>query len=400
MTPQSSSTQQNALQAMEAARNQESDGAWAGMALMHLARRDVKDAVAESAVKGAARLVAQTGEDPQELFGEATVWAEEQVSEWRSEGREAFSATRFTVRDVVVWSPAVAAVFSLLMVASDVLFGRWTVRWTPALVLMPLLLGMLVLVGNAVATQTRAARGFGWAVGITVLVMVPLILLLAFFFTGIPWTGPEGTFLWGLLQAGAYGLLAWGLTRAWPARDVATAHVADDADAAHAAAAAPARADGDGPDAGASEGPEQSEQSDQEWVAQARRALRARGVLTERRIAQHLAEVQAHAREAGTSLREEYGPAEGYAWSVPGDGTLGLRREILLRGAGLVLVLGLAVWTALSRGWSWRDGAWACVLWFLLSAWLVLGLVRRVRAMRRAAGPAQGSGESAAADRP
>lgn len=396
MTPQSTSAQQNALQAMEAARNQESDGVWAGMALMHLARRDVKDAVAESAVRGAARLVAQTGEGPEELFGEATVWAEEQVSEWRSEGREAFSATRFTVRDVVVWSPAVAAVFSLLMVASDVLFGRWTLQWTPALILMPLLLGVLVLIGNAVATRTRAARGFGWAVGTTVLVMVPLILLLAFFFTGITWTGPEGTFLWGLLQAGAYGLLAWILCRAWPARE-ATAHTAAAADTAHAAdALAPARADGDRPDAGASEG---LDQSDQEWVVQARRALRARGVLTERRIAQHLAEVQAHAREAGTSLREEYGPAEGYAWSVPGDATLGLRREILLRGAGLVLVLGLAVWTALSRGWSWRDGAWACVLWFLLSAWLVLGLVKKVRTMQQAAGPARGSGESTATGR-
>lgn len=349
---------------LAAARGNEADGAWLRPAIWEWIKVGARHWAMQEAVDEAAALVAEADESPEEIFGNARIWAQERAIEWERDGVPAFdTSSSFDGRDAVVWGLGLGTCLAVLFFLSAVLTGRWTEGFTPGLVAAPALLGIGCLATGTVWKSVLRRRGFWAAVLVSSLV---LVLLVATMVTAFAETDPwrvVASALWWLPVVAAYAGLTWVVSRLWPA-------------APETGAEPPAGHGGT------------EVMADDAWLAAARTGLQERNEITGRRIEEVLAEVRSHARETGRTLHEEFGDPWGYAVSVPSQAGVRERRWFWLSAAILVLVLiDLVSHLVGAGGWT-GPGIWIVVVWFMVAA---AGTVVRWRAWRAAVRSARGA---------
>lgn len=324
------------------------DAEWARAAAGRLVLEGVRPDLARRALTTARDQVAETGEPPEELFGHPVDWVREQREAWREEGEPLTAPPRATpVRELALASLIGAAWIAVLILVVSLVQREWRQVYTWPLVLAPLLLatagqallGVYERVGRARSRRAAVlAAGLGLAV---------LAVGIAGFFLGTKDAViVEASSLWLLASAAVHVVLAVLLARLWPAPERRGAPTVAPDDAA--------------------------------WFAELGATLRQRGDMTDRRVAQVLAETRAHAAEAGSPLTEEFGPAAEYATRFPADEPVTRRRRAWFYTALSVVPTALLVTYVLEEGWRWGSPHLSALLWLLLSGGLALSAWRRV----------------------
>ncbi|MGO1480744.1 MAG: hypothetical protein ACTHWF_06435 [Brachybacterium sp.] len=336
------------------ARGDQDDPRWAETALVALVFADVRIDAAEACLIGAAGLVQQSQESPEQLYGPAREWAAEQVESLRGNGQEVFEdPLRFDLRESVLTVLGLAAGLSALFVASDLLWlllGSGSAKGlTAGLALAPLLLSAVLVA--LIRVYSWSSRRFAFPV-----VVLWCALLLAVCSGGtaaviVPLGQTEllGSRWWMIALVGVYGLAAYLVATVWRPRPAAPRPLTVPEVLA-------------GGDVG-----------DQEWLERARAVLRERGDLPEKRISAVLREAKDHAADRDARLLEEFSSPEEYARSLPRDPRVKPRRMTLLYGAVAVGWAATGCLVGAEDGWEpgWRLGLFAVlVVLCLWSAWM------------------------------
>lgn len=322
------------------ARSVQEDSAWADNAFIRMVTLDVKIALVEAALTEAAAVVREAQAPPEELFGPAREWAEDQLDELKREGIDAVERPlRLSFREVVVYSLGSATAVSVLMCAALLLrLGGDMPRFTIGLGLMPWLISLVTLALISVYTRASERYSFVKAVVISVGLIVVGAAAIASIIVPLGQDGPEGSIFWATALVPGYALLCFIVSKLWPGPQEGRGAAVEDIDSA-------------------------TSLSDDQWLTRARQALRGRGDLGEDRISQAIAEISEHADEQGSSLITEFGRPEGYAQSLPANPRVKQRRLALLYAgmAALWLVLALVTWADHQWNPTWLLSGY-CVL--------------------------------------
>ncbi|MCM3660039.1 hypothetical protein M3148_03370 [Georgenia satyanarayanai] len=330
-----------------AARGVAADAEWARVAAARFVLEDVRLELARRALGDAHRQVAESGESPVELYGDPVAWVRTQREDWRAEGETFTEPPRQTpVRELVIASLVGAAVVTVFLLVARLLQREWRESYTWPLLLAPLLLATTGQVVRGVHERVLRARSQRAALLAATAAVLALAAALAAFFLGTSEAVViEVSNLWLVLSAAAYAALAALVGSLWPERAVA-----------------PVAADTD----------------DDAWLAGLAAALRQRGDMTDRRVAQVLAETRSHAAEAGTPLAEEFGPTAEYAGRFPADEPVVERRRAWFYTVLSAFPAALLVSDVLEEGWRWGSPHLSALLWLLLAGGLALSAWRRV----------------------
>lgn len=340
-----SSTQQPdvlaVLDGFREARGSADDRAWAERAYYRLFRDDVRSSAAARALDQALDLVRESGEGPEELYGSADDWAEEQRARWAEEGSDVTDDSGAQLRDVPLIASVGAVVLTLLLGVVHALSGEWEVTYTIGLVTMPFTISAAALLSlwtyERLLRRRRVAVAAAGALGTLLVCAVAIALAFA---TGNPHPIAHASVLWFVPLLGGYAGLAWVLGKVVP-------------DAPAATRTSRRRLD------------------DDDWTAELARVLRSRGDVTEDRVRTITEEARAHAAQAGSTLDDEFGTPGAYAQRIARDPRVRARRGIVARLA----LLGIWVWLLLDAGLG-GESAWTIGWRSLLLLVLVVEAVR------------------------
>lgn len=264
------------LAEMDAARGVESDRHWAETAMVQLVLAGAPLDLVDAAIGTVAGVVRDSGESPQELYGDARQWALSQRAEWVEAGMDLDGGSG----GVAGWLWATLACAVLVAVPFTIwlfLSNGWTTRFTLGDLILPVLLSGLVI-GTLTVYETLLAhhprpRALALtAVALAVIAFVGAAALMAA--ADVP-VGERSTF-WGLGIPAGYALLAWGAL-ALPARPTSRRTV-----------------------------------DDERWGAQSTRTLRSAGV-DEEVVRRVVGEARSHAAASGQPLATEFGAPTTYA---------------------------------------------------------------------------------------
>lgn len=303
----------------KAARGDEADATWAATALVQLAQADVAPRERQRALDEALGLVRSSGESAAELFGDPVEWGREKASELAEQGAD-FVRTDTDLPTGASVAVVLAGVYTLLLAGISAIKHGLHQQWSVALVLAPALLAVLTMLSLTVWERARASRPLVVASLVTAAVVLGGAGLTAaiFFATGtdeMP-LGRHST-LWWLPLLALWSALAWGLGSMLPAPREQVVRV----------------------------------ETDEQWLAEARAALRERGDRSEADIEARLAEARQHAEATGRPLLAEFGNPRGYPTLVPVDQARATFRGALLPSAAALVY-------AVLLGSSWREVGW------------------------------------------
>lgn len=320
---------------------------WLDSARLRLAVANVASPVRDEMLERARLLVDQTGESPTGLFGPPGEWVEEQIAERRSQGLPCVAPDpSASWRDVPVMGMYVAAGLGAVLLALALIKRGGELDYDLlGLVGFPVVGGLTVMTALTAWEKTLSRRPVGVAVAVGGAVVLGGALGLALLFG---WgrdhpTAEASAWHLGLLVL-ACALGGKVLDRLLPEQEPRTWR---------------------------------TPRADDEWLGVLAGVLRLRADMPESRVHTIVAEAQAHAVEAGSTLQEEFGRPEDYASQFPVDKTNRARRKAWLYTA----LAALAAITALPPGSSW-SAVLLTLLWGALAT-------REWRRLRRSAGRGQ-----------
>lgn len=271
-----------AIQRIEEARNQPTDGTWAWHAVGSMVMEDVVEQRIVEALNETADQLAASQETPEALFGSPRAWDRDQRARWREEGVDITAASRTTARDLVVETFVISSFFAGLFFLYMVISGSWGDRFTLSLALAPLLLAAACRATEAIFTTQRRARSQRWGVLATVATIGVSTAAIVGIFSITNAVDLDINVLLGLLGVTVISVFfAWATVKIWP-----------------------------GPQQHA---PSPTPSSEQEWLDALGTALRARGDITDAQVRTIVTEAQSHARESELPLSEEFGQPARYA---------------------------------------------------------------------------------------
>lgn len=335
------------LTAYRDARGEEQDERWAQEAAVALALEGVGGGAVRRELEEALGLVRDSGEGPDQLYGDAREWARTRLREAPEEGRVLVDETPDTSwRDAVVVGCVVAVVLTLALMVMVLLKDGWSTGYAWGWVLFPLASGVMCTLSLAVWERVLLRRPRWQAVvaaGAVLVLGVPALTWLVMGADRVFVT--TSSFGWGVVAL-AYGLLAGLLARVLPDRAERRGGPVDD-------------------DA---------------WEQRLAGTLRMRMDLPEARVREIVREARAHARESGRDLAAEFGDPAAYAARFGRDRPARLRRAAWGQTA-LVLLAVLVVVLALVGGAAdgWGALVWAGGLMLLVSTWGAVDAWRKVR---------------------
>lgn len=316
--PEATTPLEATIDDFETARGVEADSLWAHAVSLSLVMREVDEAQVRGALTDALALVKETGESPEELFGEPREHADALYETWRSKGLLQLDPAILRWREVPASGLGWAAFFAVLFPLVLLVGRETTTRWTIGTVLLPVALGLGV-VGAATAWASWSRRGAvvgAVGTGALVLGLATGVALVMYGSQDRPFA-TAGTW-WFLVLAAVWALLST-LWRRWLD--------------AHPAPTTPPVADAD------------------EWARRLAGILRAKLLLPEERVSAIVAEARAHATESGRSLQEEFGTPEQYAARFRPDvarrGRMVALLYAVLAGFYVVMLLDGFSWTYL-----------------------------------------------------
>ncbi len=309
------------LDEFEDARGVALDGLWAHAVAWRLMRRDVEPAQVCDGLEEALRLVRDTHEAPEVLFGEPAEHADALYDRWVEEGRlHLWDASRMTWREVPSSGLAWAAYVVLAFMAIFLVKGETSRTWTFGMILLPVGIGFATVAVAACWDSLLRTRGqVGAAVG-TAAAGGTLAMAMSF---ANEWSKahPFGaaSVWWYVPVAAACALLSTVWRRWLQSRPVAPA---------------PSSADVDN------------------WSRELAAILRSRHSMSDVRVRTIIGDAHAHAADAGRSVQEEFGTPTAYAARFEPD---------LLRRSRLTAVFWLVIavlWLVpLTWGFSWGNVA-------------------------------------------
>lgn len=310
------------------------DRAWADAVTLRLLLGGVSEMRTREALLEAHDLIATSGESASDLFGAPAEYVDEHLSRWREIGLPYREAEDVPLTALVAVQGAIVAVGLSVLVGVPALLRGEAVTWSPALLLAPVLLSVLLaaVIGIHRVAATRHSRRLGVVAGVVVTAVGAGAAANIFLRFG---SGPSASAWWMALYLVVH-LLAAGLVLV----------------------IAPAR-DGARPSTGGA-------LEDDAWTSQVAARLRTEVGFSDARAADVVAEARAHADRAGVSLVEEFGvPASFVARHTP-DVAASKRREAVLYAVAAVLALVVVV-TGLNdgSGVSWWALSFAALLAFV-----------------------------------
>lgn len=349
--------------AFAAARGVPGDADWARTAAARFVLDDVREDLAHAALVDLLPQIAETGESPEELFGESAEWARERVAVWREEGVAVTEPRRpATARQLVLASLTGAAYISVLIFVFTLVSGSLVQAFGIPLAVTPLLLGAAGQAFRAVYDRVLLARSHRAAVASAATALVLMAGAIAgFLLATADQVTAEVSAFWLLAVATGYGAAAALVGRMWPeGRGPAPLAVGAD--------------------------PVGTPQDDEAWFDELAAALRGRGDMTDAHVRRMIAETRDHAADAARPLIQEFGPPAAYAARFPARETASARRSAWLWSALSMVPAGLLVSYVVEDGWRWGSPHLSAIVW--LAACLVLAGM----SWRTALSPRSGTG--------
>ncbi|WFP15739.1 hypothetical protein [Citricoccus muralis] len=328
-----------AIQRIEEARNQPTDGTWAWHAVGSMVMGNVVEQRIVEALNKTADQLAASQESPEALFGSPRAWDRDQRARWREEGLDITAASRTTARDLVVETLVISSFFAGLFFLYMVISASWGDRFTLSLALAPLLLAAACRATEAIFTTQRRTRSQRWgALAAVATLGVSTAAILGVF--GLTNTVDVGVnVLLGLLGVAVISVVAaWATAKIWPEPRQRSARPAPS--------------------------------NEKEWLEALGAALRARGDITDARVREIVAEAQSHAHESDLRLREEFGEPAGYADRFAPAPQVRRRRTAWMYTAVAVLIGIYNVIALIDGAATWWGAAWfalACL--FAILEW-------------------------------
>ncbi len=343
------------VETFPAARGVPDDVGWARTAAARFLLDDAPEDLASAALAGVAAQVAETGESPEELWGDPVEWAREQRRAWRADGLAAAPTAAAGPRELVLATIIGAASIEVMFFVVSTISRTWTQQLSAPRLLAPVLLSGAGQVVRAVyerVLRARSQRAAVISVGVTLVLLAPLIAAV-FLGTRDRLLGEVSTF-WLLAIAAGYGAVAVLVARVWR----------------------PKASRGGRTDARRVPG-------DEAWLIELAGELRQRGDMTDQQVRRVVAEARDHATDAGQPLHEEFGGAAAYAARFAPDERVASRRRAWFFSVLAVLPAGLLVAYVVEDGWRWGSPHLSASLWLALNVVLAVTSWRSVRRASR-----------------
>lgn len=347
----------------EEARGRSADREWAELVIGRLSLDGSSTTLVVGELQQVLALVRESGEGPDELFGEAFGYAAGLSEQWRAEGAPVAPVEPSTSwRDIPLVAAGMATVIVVMLAVLELLSGNWTTSFTLGKILLPTLSALTALLSITVfetlLMRARRLYAVAGALGVTV---IGVALITTTFVLGNDHPLFTGPLWWYAGLSAVHALVMIALSRWFP-------HGDDINSRRHAAAA-------DEPPAAGS-----SHLSDEQWVAELSGLLRLRTELSENEVRSTIAEARQHAAGAKTSLVEEFGTAREYASRLPRS-MASRRRRRRWNSAAVVLSVvmsGYLGFEGLRDEWAWRSVYWPMATAFVaFSVAGVLSMWRR-----------------------
>ena len=365
MTPSNRLTLDTLPDAFEQARGVAADKEWAELVIGRLYLEDINRTLVLEELSGALELVRNSGEGPEELFGEAFDYVEQQTEQWHDDGAPLAPVEPGTSWwDVPPVAACMASFIAVLVLVMEAVSGSWTTSYTLGKVLLPALTGITAIVSITTleALLMRTRRLWAIAGALVVAVIGGSVLLMSFLlgndrplFTGPLW--------WYAVLVAGHALITIAIFHWLPhGDDVRARRRAQTALTAESGAASPATGIA----------------SDDEWADRLAGILRLRLEMPESEVRSTIAEAHQHALSSGTTMAEEFGSPGAYAARLPRS-TAGRRvRERWRRTAWMLAVptFGYLAFEGLQHGWEWGNIAWFMAIAFAVSCITVIGFLR------------------------
>lgn len=358
--------------AFEQARGEAIDKEWAELVIGRFYLDGVNRTLVTDELTHVLQLVRETGEGPEQLFGEAFDYVRKQTEQWRADGAPLESAPPNTSWwDVPALAACMSTLIAVLVVTVEVLSGHWTISYTLGNVLLPLLIS-ITAVASFTTFETLLMRTRRlWAIaGALILAVIGGSIILATLIFGNEHPLFTGSLWWYVGLAAVHVLATIAIFRYVPDGDEVRARQSV------------ARQDRQGTAAvntGTGDASPAEAASDDEWAAQLAGILRLRLAMPENKVRSTIAEARQHAEANGTSLVQEFGPANTYASQLPGSRSGKRLRERWRRTAWMagIPAFGYLAFEGLQYGWEWDNVRWISAFAFVSSCIVVLGFLRK-----------------------
>lgn len=344
------------------ARGETADREWAELVIGRFFLDGINQTLVVEELGKVLGLVRESGEGPDELFGEAVDYVGEQIEQWQAEDAPLAPAEPRTSWWEV---PALAATVGTLIVGMQLVLeavsGSWTTSYTIGKVLMPMLTGITAIVSITTFESLLMRTRRLWAVAGA---LVPATLggatIVATFVLGNDRPLLTGPLWWYVGLVAVHALTAVTLVRYLPDGHVVRARRQPEA-----------RNDG-------SPSPTTGVVSDEEWAAQLAGLLRLRAEMPETDVRSTIAEVRQHATTSGTSLAQEFGSPSAYASRLPRSTSGRRMRERWRRTAWVLAVpsFGYLAFEGLQHGWEGGNVRWIMAFAFVVACLTVAGFLR------------------------
>ena len=365
MTPSNRLTLDTLPDAFEQARGVAADKEWAELVIGRLYLEDINRTLVLEELSGALELVRNSGEGPEELFGEAFDYVEQQTEQWHDDGAPLAPVEPGTSWwDVPPVAACMASFIAVLVLVMEAVSGSWTTSYTLGKVLLPALTGITAIVSiTTLETLLMRTRRL-WAIaGALVVAVIGGSILLASFLLGNDRPLFTGPLWWYAVLVAGHALITAAIFHWTPhGDDLRARHRSQTAITAENGAASPATEDA----------------SDDEWADRLAGILRLRLEMPESEVRSTIAEAHQHALSSGTTMAEEFGSPGAYAARLPRS-TAGRRvRERWRRTAWMLAVptFGYLAFEGLQHGWEWGNIAWFMAIAFAVSCITVIGFLR------------------------
>ncbi|MEE6296996.1 hypothetical protein [Georgenia wangjunii] len=352
------------------ARGEAADREWAELVIGRFYLDRINPALVTDELTRVLELVRESGEGPEELFGEAVEYVGTQMEQWRADGAPLAPPEPSTSWwDVPGPAACMASLLVVMLMVLEVVSGNWTTDYSLGKLLLPTLTSITAFVSITTFETLLMRTRRLWAIaGALVPAVAGGSALLAAIILGNDRPLFTGSVWWYVALVAVHALVTVAIVRFLPGGDEIRARRQTETIEAHGTITA---ADGTTTSAG-------TVASDDEWAAQLAGILRLRIEMPENDVRSTIAEARGHAATNGTSMAEEFGSPGAYASRLPRS-TSGRRARERWRRAGWVAavpILGYLAFEGLQHGWEWGNVRWIMAIAFVASCFSVAGFLR------------------------
>lgn len=352
------------------ARGVKADQDWAELVIGRMYLENINHTLVHAELTQVLALVRDSGESPQDLFGDPFDYVDAQIQQWRTEGAPVLPVEPPTSwRDVPVLAASIATFTIAMFGVLELFSGNWTTDYTLGKLLAPALIGTTALVSlTTFETRLQHIRRL-WAVVLALLpALLGITLTASLFVLGNTTPLFTGPLWWYAVLTVGHALVTIGLYRYFSdAQAHRTLH--------HSLRSTLSR---QGATTQTEHKAAPTAQTDDQWALELAGLLRLRIEMPEKEVRATVVEARQHARNNNTTLSEEFGAPNDYASRLPRS-TSGRRvRERWRRIAWIIALpaFGYLAFEGLQHGWAWSNVRWIMAIAFTAACFTVIGFLR------------------------